>query len=306
LVGVALVAGGGWWAYAGAYVPMTWPRTSAEVVSSRVINPGGPSKHEPELVFRYAAAGQIRERKFKSAWSSGSYDIVQRFVEEYPAGRRLVVGVNPADPDDIAYDLQWSFNNLIGPIIVGGLGVLFVGIGLVSVMVVGRTPRRHDPPADPFRYVGWVFRSIGVVVFVAGGWMSASQTAVRRDWGSVTATVVSAEAVSSSVGLSGGRQQRGQLLDSSIAFRYVVDGKTYENATRYGVASSDADALRARLAAFAPGTSHTIRYRPGDPNIIRFSLDSWWATFGLEAGLMGMGLLFVGFAQVPRLLRRLG
>ena len=301
LVGVVLAVCGGWWAYASAYVPMTWPRADAEVVSSRVINPGGPSKHEPELVFRYDAAGQTRERTFKSSWSSGSYDIVQRFVAEYPAGRRLVVGVNPADPDDIAYDLQWAFNNLMGPLIVGGLGVLFVGIGLV----VGRTSSRHAPPADPFRHVAWVFRSIGVVAFVVGGLMCGSQAAVRRDWGSVTATVMSTDAVSSSVGLSSGRQQRGQLLDSRIAFRYVVDGKTYENVTTYGVASSDVGALRARLEAFAPGTSHTIRYRPGDPNIIRFSLDSWWATFGLGVGLMGMGLLFAGFAQIPRLLRRL-
>jgi hypothetical protein len=89
-----------------------------------------------------------------------------------------------------------------------------------------------------------------------------------------------------SAGLSGGRQQRGQLQDSRIAFRYVVDGTTYENATTYGMASSDVEALRARFQAFA--------------------LDSWWATFGLGVGLIGMGLLFVGFAEVPRLLPRRG
>ena len=305
-VGILLVAVGGWWAYAGAYLPMTWPRTTAEVLSSRVINPGGPSTHEPELVFRYDAAGQTRERTLKSSWSSGSYNMVQRFVAEYPAGRRLIVGVNPDDPDDIAYDLHWSFNNLLGPLIVGGLGVLFVGIGFFVVMRDGRPPGRQAARDDPFRHVGWVFRSIGVVVFVVGGWMCVSQAAVRRDWGSVTATVVSAEVVSSSAGLSGDRQQRGRLQDSRIAFRYVVDGTTYENATTYGVASSDVEALRARFQAFAPGTSHTIHYRPGDPNIIRFDLDSWGATFGLGVGLIGMGLLFVGFAQIPRLLQRRG
>jgi len=185
---------------------MTWPRASAEVVSSRVINVSGPQKLQPELVFRYDAAGQSRERIIVPNWSSASYGMVRRFVDRYPAGRRLMVGVNPEDPDDIAYELEWSF-----------------------------------------------------------------------------------------------RQQRGQLFDSRIAFRYLVDGRAYTNATTYGVASSNRDGVRVRIDAFAPGTSHPIRYRPGDPNVIRFDLDNWWATFGLALALMAlmaMGARFLTMGAV--------
>jgi len=97
------------------------------------------------------------------------------------------------------------------------------------------------------------------------------------------------------------RQQRGQLFDSRIAFRYLVDGRAYTNATTSGVASSNRDGVRVRIDAFAPGTSHPIRYRPGDPNVIRFDLDNWWATFGSHVALMAlmaMGARFLTMGAV--------
>jgi len=203
------------------------------------------------------------------------------------------------DPDDIAYELEWSFGVLLGPIALAAMGLVFGGIGLF-------VSRRSTTPAGgganafvrTFRRAGWTFIAIGGVLLVIGGWLFRADAAVQRDWGVVSAEVIDAEVVTSAAGYSGGRQQRGRLFDSRIAFRYLVNGRAYTNATTYGVASSDLDGVRARIEAFAPGTSHPIRYRPGDPNVIRFDLDNWWATFGLDVALMAMGALFLAAGAV--------
>ena len=76
----------------------------------------------------------------------------------------------------------------------------------------------------------------------------------------------------------------------------MVGDRSYQSTTLYGIASSSESRASNMLATYAPGTSHVIRYRPGDPNVIRFDMDSYFAVFVMSIALLAMGLVFGGFA----------
>lgn len=302
VVGLGLLAGACWWTYAGVYQPMTWPRTDGEVVSSRIINPRAPNQYVAELVFRYDAAGSSREPTVIPSWSSGSYDLVRRFTDRYPPGQRLPLGVNPANPDDVAYELNWTFDVMLGPLVLSLLGTIFGGIGLL--LVRGLRPRAGgtSAPLNPLRFVSPVFFAVGAGILLIGVLMFRSDAAMRSSWGTVTAEVVSSEVVRGGSGNIGGRSRNNPAFNARVLFRYSVNGRAYQNATTYGFMTSSGDFARDLTTTFSTGTRHDIRFRPDDPNIIRFDLDSWWSTFGLSASMIAMGVIFIGFGVMARLL----
>lgn len=303
-VGVGLLTGAAYWYYAGVYLPTTWPRVEAEVVSSRVINPSGPTAYTAELTFRYQVAGATRERRIVPSWNSSSYDLVRDFVDRYPAGRRLPVGVNPASPDDVAYELEASGMTLAGPAGLAVLGLVFGGIGVAFLRVhnqaeIGR-PRSaaelrrmgqelEATSARVFARVGWAFAAIGAVLLGVGAWLLATDWRTLREWPTLEAQVVQSEVVTAA-GLSANNYRR--MYDARVVFAYTVGGRRYENGTTYGIASSSPADAESRVSDYAPGTRHVIRYRPGDPNVIRFDMDSTIATFAVSGGVVLMGLVF--------------
>ena len=132
IVGLGLLAGAVY-AYNVIVVrPQSWPQTDALIVSSRVVNPKGPSSYAPELVFRLDAGGSTRDVTISPSWSSSSYDMVHGHVERFPAGRRVQVAVNPRNPGDLRYDLTPSMANLILPGVLGLMGLMFAVIGVFT------------------------------------------------------------------------------------------------------------------------------------------------------------------------------
>jgi hypothetical protein len=300
VVGVALAAGAAYWYYAGVYVPTTWPQVRSSIVSSRIINPGGPNKFTPEITFRYAVRGVPYDTVVVPSWTSSSYDMVRAHVDRFPAGSSGFVAVNPDDPRDIRYEIGASLSTLIGPGVLGLLGVIFGGIGVGTLYWSARdarSPARRQPKDDGrlWRRVGGAFGTIGLIVLTVGLWMVWSDAAMLRDWPSVEAEVVASSVVAAArSGSSGRRLGSSTMYDTQVTFRYEVAGRPFENATTYGISSSDPSYARNRAQTYAPGTRHTIRHRPGDPNIIRFDMDSTLAVFALAGGLTLMGLVFVG------------
>jgi hypothetical protein len=307
VVGIALAAGAAWWCYAGVYLPTTWPQARSSIVSSRIINPGGPNKYTPEITFHYVVRGVPYDTVVVPSWSSGSYDLVRGHVDRFPAGSSGFVAVNPDDPRDIRYEIGASLSTLIGPGVLGLLAVIFGGIGVGTLYWSKRPARRavgpesdwrHAVPADDgrlMRRVGGAFGTIGLIVLAVGIWMAWSDAAMLRDWPSVDAEVVASSVVSSTrTGSSSRSLSSPTMYDTQVTFRYEVAGRRFENATTYGISSSNPSDARDRVREFAPGTRHTIRHRPGDPNIIRFDMDSTIAVFALSGGLSLMGLVFVG------------
>lgn len=311
VIGLGLLAGALFWYDYSVRRPLTWPRADAKILASRVVNSEGPSTFTPELILRYRAGGQLRERTLVANWSSGSYDAVRQYVDGYPAGGELSVAVNPADPDDVRYELGWTLMNLLGPLALGTMGVVFAGVYVaVSGIWRRRSPVRHDAPAleahlrairttadgshRVARRLGLAFVAIGVIVGALAAMAFVSEGDVA-EWPEVSATVVDSRVVNARSTSTSRSGTASRLYDAQVTFRYEVNGQSYQSGSRTGVSTSSRSAAEDLVATYAPGTTHSISYRPDDPNIIRF--EAGWRSRGiwLPLGLGFMAIVFLFF-----------
>ncbi len=303
LVGLGLLAGASYAYYAIVMRPASWPQVDAHIVSSRVVNPGGPNSYAPELVFRLDADGSTRDVKIAPSWSSSSYGVVRSHVDQYPSGRRVKVAVNPGDRDDLRYEVGPTMTNMIAPGVLGLLGVVFSAVGAIA-MRAGRKKDEWAPPAfdeagrpvadgsGAIRLVPRIFALVGVIITAIGGMMIRSDVRMLESWPEIEGRVLESRVVT--VNSSGSRSATTVMYDTAVKFHYVVDDVAYENGTRYGVATSSRGGAEARADAYAPGTVHRIWHRPGDPNLIRFDLDGKVHVFFLSGAILAMGLIFLG------------
>ena len=293
LVGVGLLAGAATAYYYIVQRPLTWPTTDAVVIASRVVNPKGPTDHQPEIVFQLA--NDMREVRTIANWSSGSYDMVRSYVDRYPAGASVTVAVNPDDPTDVRYELGASFANLIVPGAIGGMGVLFTAIGLFTLL--GRTPPAgSEASRGTIRWVSVLFIALGLVIGAIGAWLASGDTPLS--WPAVDADVVESRIITSSSSSSRNRSSS-TMYDIQVTFSYTVDGKPFTGQTVSGSSSSSRSRAEGRLATYAVGSRHSIRHRPNDPNVIQFEV-SPFNVYLLPGGMLAMGAIFLFFGVLSR------
>jgi hypothetical protein len=294
VIGLALLCGSGALYYYQVHLPQSWPRVSAEVVSSRVVNPANPNQHSPELVVRFESGGATRQVTIQPGWSSASYDMVKSHVDGHPAGSNLEVAINPADAGDVRYELGPTLSNLLGPLIVGGMGLIFAAVG-VFTLTRSRAASKATPEENRTltRRVAVLFCAIGAGIIGLGIWLGAGDLEMTRTWPPVEAEVVSSRSVATRSSVN--NRPSVLVYDVQVLFRYTVDGRTYESQTMTGASTSSTFRRDELLEEFAPGTRHRINHRPDDPNVIRYNLDSPLSTFGLSGGMALMGLVFLGF-----------
>jgi Protein of unknown function (DUF3592) len=292
-VGLALLGGAAWAYYALITRPLSWPRVAARVVSSRVVNPTNPTEHRPEIVFELSDGGRSRRITTVASWSSSAYDVVRRYVDGYPPGVQVEVAVNPADPDDIRYELGPTLTNLIVPGVLGALGAIFAAIGAVSAFWRRRAARADAGPRS-LRWVSGLFVAIGIVVGGVGAWLWSRGTAL--DWPEVDATVVDGGVIyvgSSSTGKGSSRS----AYDIQVTFTYQANGERVTSRTTSGDSNSSRSTAVARLQAYAPGSHHRVRHRPDDPNVVRFEVTAFKERM-LPLALLLMGIVFAGLGAV--------
>ncbi len=289
LVGLGLLAGGIYAYYAIVVRPASWPQADALVVSSRVVNPKSPNSYAPELVFRLTVDDSTRDVTIAPSWSSSSYDVVRGHIDQFPPCGRVKVAVNPRNPADVRYDLGVTVTNMIAPGVLGLLGLVFTAIG-----VFARRGEREPAAggAGAIRMVPRIFVLVGAIITVIGVMMLRADLAMLKGWPAIEGRVLESSVVSSRASSRSGSTP---MYDTAVTFRYVVNGVTYENGTTYGMGTSNRSSAAARAAAYAPGTVHKIWHRPGDPNLIRFDLESKLHVFFLSGGILAMGLIFLGF-----------
>ena len=293
IVGLGLLGGAATAYYYLVQRPLTWPTTDAVVVSSRVVNPKGPSDHQPEIVFRLASDG--REVPTVANWSSGSYDMVRSYVDRYPAGATITVAVNPEDPADVRYELGASFANLIVPGAIGAMGVLFTAIGLFTL--IGRTaPDGADVSRGAPSWVSTLFIAIALVIGGIAVWLLNNDNALS--WPTVDAEVVESRIIT---GSSSSSRNRGSTptYDVQVTFGYTVDGKPFSSQTASGSSTSSRSSAESRLTTYSPGTRHEIRYRPDDPNVIQFEVTPF-KVYLLPGGMLAMSAVFLFFGVLSR------
>jgi hypothetical protein len=296
IVGLGLLGGAAAAYYYIVQRPLAWPKADAVVVSSRVVNPKGPSDHQPEIVFRLAP--DAREVRTIAPWSSGSYDMVRAYVDPFPAGTALPVAVNPADPSDVRHELGPTFTNVIVPGVIGLMGVIFAGVGVIALLWRPRSEAAAGRAT--LRWVSALFIVIGLIIGGIGAWLFTGETPLS--WPTIEAEALGGAVREESSSSPSRSSQR--TYDIQVTFRYMVNGQAITSQTTSGSGSSSRSAAESRLEAYSPGSRHVIRYRPDDPNVIRFEVTPF-KVYVLPGALVAMGVVFAGLGVLTlKLFRR--
>jgi hypothetical protein len=88
------------------------------------------------------------------------------------------------------------------------------------------------------------------------------------------------------------------VYQAQIDFRYTVGGKEYTSPTGSDYSTSDYAEMRGKVDTYAPGTHHTIRYNPANPNEIRYDAGFTFGFFLAPLIFLGTGLISAGGGAV--------
>ncbi len=146
----------------------------------------------------------------------------------------------------------------------------------------------RDSGKKVFKLVGSVFAVIGVGFILGAGGSGNRQYSILKKWPAADAQVASSR-------VTRGRDSQGTTMyGAEIEFRYSVSGKEYTTPASPGYTTSSYLEMKRNVETYAPGTRHSIRYNPADPNVIRYAVGYTFGFFFLPVLLGGMGLVFGG------------
>ena len=154
VVGLALL-GTGWWAGNRQYTILkSWPTLEAEVTNSRVTHhvshdsrrSTDTTMYEAEIEFRYTVDGRQFTTPSTPGYSTSSYSEMKRMADTYTPGTRHTIRYNPANPNDIRFNAGYNFGFFMLPVVFGGMGVVFTGLG-IGLLVAPRSGQSLQCPA---------------------------------------------------------------------------------------------------------------------------------------------------------------
>ena len=149
LVGVMLLSGAGWTGNQQYTILKTWPTVEAEVTKSEVTTgrgSGGITMYETQLEFRYTVNKMEFTTPASSSYRSSSYPEMKRKTNRYAPGTRHPIRYDPNNPDDIRFDVGYSLGFFFLPLLLGGMGIVFAGLG-ITFLYVSRRERVFECPA---------------------------------------------------------------------------------------------------------------------------------------------------------------
>jgi hypothetical protein len=141
--GVILLSVAGWLANRQYTILSSWPTVQATVVKSRVVRyhgRRGSTTYEAEMEFRYTVGGSTYQTPTDAGYSTSSYLTMKHMVDAYPPGSERMIRYNPADPNDIRMNAGYNFGFFFVPVLLGGMGIFFSGLGLVF-LIASRSAR---------------------------------------------------------------------------------------------------------------------------------------------------------------------
>lgn len=122
----------------------TWPTVDAEVIKSQVNYVGrsssprtglSSSRYEAEIEFRYTVGGKEYIARSTPGYRTSRYSLMKHIVDAYAPGTRHPIRYNPEYPRIIFFNAGYNFGFFFLPIMFGGMGLLFTGIGLITLNV---------------------------------------------------------------------------------------------------------------------------------------------------------------------------
>jgi hypothetical protein len=136
-VGLALLISSVWFARNQQRIIQTWRRAEAQVVRSRVTSSTSYERNRGANVttylavieFHYNVDGKFFDTPASSRISTSNYASVKRQVDTYAPGTFHTILYNPKDPNDIRFDAGYTWGFFFLPLLFGGMGVIFGGVG---------------------------------------------------------------------------------------------------------------------------------------------------------------------------------
>ncbi len=130
----------------------SWPTVEAEVTQSRVSHYQSTSSrssststmYQAEIEFRYTVGGKQYVTPATSDYSSSSYTEMKHKVDFYAPGTRHAIRYNPADPNDIRFDVGYNLGFFLLPFIFGILGLVFGSVG-AGLLLAWRSVSKGQP-----------------------------------------------------------------------------------------------------------------------------------------------------------------
>jgi len=137
VVGIGLLGGAVYSGYRRYTILKTWPSVEAVVLDSELY------RHRKDFVRKsgrtvllgYTVNGKEYKSFASSPYVSRSYRVSQKFAEKHAPGTRHSIRYNPENPNDIRFEAGYKTELFLVPVILGFIGVVFSGIGLISMLV---------------------------------------------------------------------------------------------------------------------------------------------------------------------------
>ena len=138
--------------------------------------------------------------------------------------------------------------------------------------------------------VGGIFTAVGLILLAMGWKVGERQYTILKYWPSLEAEVTKSQ-VTHHVSHS---QRHGDITvyEARIEFRFSLEGRQFTASSTPGYSTSNYSQMKRIADTYAPGTHHTIRYNPENPNDIRFNAGYTFGFFIAPIVLVGMGVLF--------------
>jgi hypothetical protein len=137
-IGIIMLALAGWFGNRQYSILKTWPSVEAEVARSEVTrgrDSEGNTTYGTEIEFRYRVNGREFRTPSSSSYRSSSYKTMKEKADEYSPGTRHSILYNPSDPADVRFDAGYNLGFFFLPAILGGMGLVFAGLGVVFLWV---------------------------------------------------------------------------------------------------------------------------------------------------------------------------
>ena len=155
VVGLSLLAGGLWSGNRQYTILKSWPTVDAEVTKSEVghhVSHDSDTNRDTDMYqtrveFRYTLNGKEYLTTSDAGYSTSSYPEMKRLADKFAPGTRHAIKYNPADPNDIRFNAEYSFGFFLLPVIFGGLGLVFSLVGIVLLVVASRVSKPRQCPS---------------------------------------------------------------------------------------------------------------------------------------------------------------
>lgn len=152
-IGFAMLGFGGWSAHRHYTILKYWPTVEAQVANSRITHSvSHDSDHNSdtnmygvEIEFQYTVNGKEYLTPSGAGYTTSSYTEMKRMADEHAPGTRSVIKYNPSDPNDIRFNAGYTLGFFFLPVLLGGLGLVFGGLGTVFLFVSRSAPAPRCP-----------------------------------------------------------------------------------------------------------------------------------------------------------------